>query len=258
MNVSMVKVQITPDMVGRAALLPASSEGEKFLEGIGWGEFAQGNLKTAEARNVRQHNLFMACCELVAENTEDESWNTQDKVLEQVKLAVRWVECYYWYYNQKTQGMTLNIKTKSIGFDNVEQAEAHGFYDQGFDLLAAKLNTTQEDMKALAVPRSQVRRICPKCGRLAAHRHHKFPQTKDNRAKYGKLIDADFNSEYYCADCHSSHAQLGSGDTWDEVRFIIEAVKAGHRPDDYVEPAAWESTLRGYEAKGLLPPAFLD
>ena len=252
MNACMVKVQITADMVGKAALIPAFSEAEKYLEGVGWGEFVQGNLKSAEPRNVRQHNLFMACCELVAENTDDENWDTQDKVLEQVKIAARWVECFYYYHNQKTGRMELNLKTKSVGFDNMDQAEAHGFYSTGFDLLAAKLNANEEDMKMAAVPRAQVKRICPKCGRLAAHRHHKFSQTKDNRAKYGKLLDAEFNSEYYCADCHSSHAQLGSGDTWDEVTFIIEAIKAGHRPDDYVEPAEWERTLREYQVKGLL------
>ena len=252
MNVCMVKVQITSDMVGQAALVPASPEGVKFMEGTGWGETAVGNLKSEAPRNVRQHNLFMACCELVAENTDDENWNTQDKVLEQVKIALRWVDCYYRYYNQKTRQMELNIRTKSIGFDNLEQAEAHGFFDKAFDLLAAKLGIYEDDMKAMAVPRAQVRRVCPKCGRLAAHRHHKFPQTKENRAKYGKLIDEEFNSEYYCSDCHSSHAKLENGDTWDELTFICEAIKAGFRPDDYVEPEQWEITLREYQAKGLL------
>ena len=247
-----VKVQITSDMVGREALLPASADGEKFLKGLGWGEYAHGNLKSGEERNVRQHNLFMACCELVAENTEDENWNTQDKVLEQVKIAARWIECYYWYHNGKTGKMTLNIKTKSIGFDNMDQAEAQGFYTTGFDLLAAKLNALQEDMKAAAVPRAQVKRVCPKCGRMASHRHHKFPQTKENRRKYGKLIDAEFNIEYFCADCHSSHAKLGDGDTWDELEFLIAAIKAHHRPDDYVEPAEWEMTVRDLESKGLM------
>lgn len=253
MNACMVKVQITQDMIGKAALVPASTEGEKFINGVGWGELVGGNFKTNTPRNVRQHNLFMACCELVAENTEDENWNTQDKVLEQIKIAARWIECFYWYHNKKTGQMELNLKTKSIGFDNVDQAEAHGFYDVGFDLLAVKIGMDEEAMKEAAVPRAKVKRICPKCGRPATQRHHKFSQSKDNKKKYGKLIDADFNSEYYCEDCHSSHAQLGDGDTWDELTFVCAAIKAGHRPDDYVEPMEWEMTLRDWEAKGFNP-----
>ena len=252
MNMCLAKVQVTADMVGKAVFIPASSEAEKYIEDMGWGEFAQGNLRGADPRNVRQHNLFMACCEMVAENTNDENWDTQDKVLEQVKIAARWVETYYRYHNAKSGKLELNLKTKSISFDNMDQAEAHGFYNIGFDLLAAKLGITEDELKEAAVPRCKTKRVCPKCGKFAPHRHHKFSQTKQNRDKYGKLLDADFNIEYYCPDCHSSHAKLGSGDTWDEVTFIMEAVKAGHRPDDYVEPADWERTLRELQSKGLL------
>ena len=148
MNMCLAKVQVTADMVGKAVFIPASSEAEKYIEGMGWGELAQGNLRGADPRNVRQHNLFMACCELVAENTDDENWNTQDKVLEQVKIALRWVDCYYRYYNQKTRQMELNIRTKSIGFDNLEQAEAHGFFDKAFDLLAAKLGISEFERRS--------------------------------------------------------------------------------------------------------------
>ena len=260
MNGCFVKVQITADMIGKEALLPASAEGETFIGKVGWGEFVGGNFRTQEPRNVRQHNLFMACCEAVAENTDDENWNTQSKVLEQIKIALQWYETYVYYFNRKTGREELNIKTKSIGFDNLDQVEAHNFFNNAFPILAAKIGMTEDQLKDAAFPRCKERRICPKCGSPhATHRHHKFPQHEANRAKYGKLIDQPFNIQYYCADCHSSHAQLGAGDTWDELKFVIEAVRAGFSPDDFVPPDEWEKTLRAIsdrEPEALDEPAF--
>jgi len=64
--------------------------------------------------------------------------------------------------------------------------------------------------------------ICT-CGRQASQRHHKFPQHKHNREKYGSLIDKRFNIEMMCPQCHSSHANIEK--LWDEKKFLIELNK---------------------------------
>lgn len=38
--------------------------------------------------------------------------------------------------------------------------------------------------------------------RPAEHRHHMFSNTKQNRRKYGKLIDHTGNIMYLCSICH--------------------------------------------------------
>lgn len=73
--------------------------------------------------------------------------------------------------------------------------------------------------------------IC-RCGRQAAHRHHKFPQHKHNREKYGDLLDLDFNIEMMCENCHSSHANIEKVDTEQmfldnlkrHIKFLINAL----------------------------------
>ena len=67
--------------------------------------------------------------------------------------------------------------------------------------------------------KDMINRMCT-CGKLAGHRHHQFPQHKAHREKYGSLLDCDFNIEYMCPDCHSSHAKIDS--LWDEERFLKE------------------------------------
>jgi hypothetical protein len=65
-------------------------------------------------------------------------------------------------------------------------------------------------------------KIC-KCGKTATQRHHKFPQHKAHRERYGKLIDKEFNIDMMCHYCHSSHAKVD--EIWDEERFIKELTR---------------------------------
>jgi len=72
----------------------------------------------------------------------------------------------------------------------------------------------QEDIKAW-------NHLCEIChNRQATQRHHKFSQTKQNRKKYGKLLDERFNILYVCADCHSSHAKITDEHRLTEQQFI--------------------------------------
>lgn len=67
-----------------------------------------------------------------------------------------------------------------------------------------------------------INRLC-NCGRPAGQRHHKFPQHKHHRKKYGSLLDLDFNIEHMCAGCHSSHANIDK--IWSEEEFLKQLTR---------------------------------
>ena len=46
-------------------------------------------------RSVSQLRLFWACCRTVAENTNDQHWDTADKVAFQVKVALQFLDNGY-------------------------------------------------------------------------------------------------------------------------------------------------------------------
>ena len=72
--------------------------------------------------------------------------------------------------------------------------------------------------------------ICDFCGlKPATQRHHKFSQTKMNRATYGLLMDRPFNIMYGCVDCHVSHRAVPSKYIWDEKTFRESAVEHGYK-----------------------------
>ena len=74
--------------------------------------------------------------------------------------------------------------------------------------------------------------ICS-CGLPASQRHHKFPQHKANREKYGKLLDKKFNIKMMCPNCHSSHANIDA--LWDEEDFIKALTKYVDELEHYKE-----------------------
>ncbi len=48
--------------------------------------------------------------------------------------------------------------------------------------------------------------FCKNCLNPAHSCHHKLPQNKANRAKYGLFIDSPMNGVFLCFSCHSSKA----------------------------------------------------
>lgn len=89
-----------------------------------------------KVRSVDQNNLFWASCAAVAENTDNKELDTKDKVCEYTKIVLRHVDYWMHYENKKTGETTLNLKTKSISFENLDHWCAIGFYDDAFKLHA--------------------------------------------------------------------------------------------------------------------------
>jgi len=68
-------------------------------------------------------------------------------------------------------------------------------------------------------------KICQKCNKnKASEIHHRFSQKKLYRKIYGDLIDAKFNIQYLCYDCHHNK----SLDKFSELEFRQEAEKQGY------------------------------
>ena len=72
--------------------------------------------------------------------------------------------------------------------------------------------------------------ICELCGtRPSKMWHHKFSQTKQNKARYGKLIDERFNLCKSCGECNISHANIPKWASWDEHNFRMNAERQGFK-----------------------------
>jgi hypothetical protein len=141
-----IKARITPDMIGKDCLLftrpvhylqmPA---GEEFNAEI-------SEVKDAMRRSYSQLGLYWSCCSLVAENVEDNDWNTQKKVDEQCKITARHVDFWVHYHNRKTGQQELHIKTKSISFDELANLEACGYFDEAFRTMAEKIGISVDEL----------------------------------------------------------------------------------------------------------------
>lgn len=138
-----VIANITHDMVGEKAIIPTNDVVNDELARFHQGEVVHGEIRTipdSRLRSNAQNNLYWAACTYVAKHKDDFSWNDKEKVSEQVKIALRFVECYYYYRNEKTGKEELNIKTRSISFTSLEHADAQKFFDDAFAVLAGYMD----------------------------------------------------------------------------------------------------------------------
>lgn len=100
-------------------------------------------------RSLEQLNTYCAGCGVLAENTEDENWNTKEKVDDQCRIkanlidldTVKWIET-------EVDGKKYRFKhfrTKSISFDNMEHLDACGYFTDGFKIQADKIGMDVDD-----------------------------------------------------------------------------------------------------------------
>lgn len=137
--------------------VPYSLEDIDKWENIKENQITEHKVKgTTKTPSLKEHNLFMACCEFVANNTEDPYWNTKDKVKMKCKMVLHLVDDRFtsvWPDGQ------VNFVYKSLEFTRspenggVSAKERHEFYEQSFDLLAEKVDMYQDQLieKAKAI-----------------------------------------------------------------------------------------------------------
>lgn len=92
-------------------------------------------------RSYEQLKLFWACCRTVADNTDDENWDTSEKVAEQIKIKLR-------YFDAMVIDGKLHLKTKSISYEALPHMEACNLFDQAWPIMAKKIGLTVEQLLA--------------------------------------------------------------------------------------------------------------
>ena len=130
------------------ALFPFTEEDKEALSEYKPNQVLKCKLQgVKKPRSLEQLGLFMACAKITAENTDDPNWNTKEKVVEQIKLKVRFIESY-----MVVEGV-IHIKTRSISFANLPHMEACNFFEQGLKEMAGFLQVTVDELVAMAQER---------------------------------------------------------------------------------------------------------
>ncbi len=146
-----------------------------------------------DTRSVEQLNLYWACCDIVAENSEDD----KNKIDKRCKI-----DCEFFADVIIKDG--VNYATlDTISLSGTDAVKANEYFDKAFNVLGGYLGVSAEDLIREAQLRMRSK-ICKLCGGKATDKHHLFSQTKWARQKYGKHIDDERNIIWLCNTCHTT------------------------------------------------------
>ncbi len=96
-------------------------------------------------RSVQQNRWIHAIFRIVAENTEEEDWNTPEKVKRNVKMAMK-----FFKDDVVVHGNRVFFELRSFAFDRMEQNEADIKYNEAKMICAKKLGVDPETLEAQA------------------------------------------------------------------------------------------------------------
>jgi len=143
MDIPIIKIKVTADnlnlLLWQDILIISTEDGKEKLKRIDYGEEVNADIRKPSPhlkRSLTQLGLYWASCKEVSENTDDQNWNTKDKVDEQTKITLRHVDFWIYYHNQKTGEQTVHLKTKSISFKQLAHLDACGFFTSAFEIHA--------------------------------------------------------------------------------------------------------------------------
>ncbi len=198
-----IKARITPDMLNQDCYILTDYEAYKTSE---YGEPIAIKLNPGiDRRSLEQLGLYWKCVELKVESMEidDPIWNTKEKAHKQIRWMCQYINRDSAVHLMMPDGTSrLYFELDSIAFDKSNQKKVNAYFDMAIPKIAESMDLTEDELIEVAKSRMQSRRICKLCGGRATDRHHLLPQTKQNRALYGKLIDDPANIIYLCNDCH--------------------------------------------------------
>jgi|GEM_PF-2478251 len=108
---------------------------------------------TRKERSLRQLNTYWACCQTVADNTEDPGWNMKEKVDFVCRVQTHFVDPDLIFV--RPDG-TVQYGYRSIAFVNLAHIEACNYFDRAFAVMAKHLGIsvdtlveeTQRNMKS--------------------------------------------------------------------------------------------------------------
>jgi hypothetical protein len=122
-------------------LNPFSEEDKEAMGNYKLNQVVTGDIKGISKNRSPEHlRLFMACCGFVAKNTEDGNWNTKEKVVEQIKIKLRYIKTYI------VVDGTVQFVTDSISFERMAHMESVNFINNGINELAAFLGVSTDEL----------------------------------------------------------------------------------------------------------------
>lgn len=102
-------------------------------------------MSAKKERSTIALNLLMACCETVAENTEDQHWNTKEKVKFQVKVAINYIDASRTIVDPAGN---VHLHYRSWSFDELPHMESVKVFDQAYPILAKKIGLNVDELIA--------------------------------------------------------------------------------------------------------------
>jgi hypothetical protein len=151
-EIELVKMKITQEMVGHTCLIPKSFNVD-YYNSIQPGETifcTYEKLTKNKQRSLEQFGLFWKACDVFANNNEDKSWNTKEKVAAQLKFALKFfdIENIYWFKYESQTGdkkEMLQFPLKSLSFSKSDHFEASAFINEAFEFMSDKWNMQVEE-----------------------------------------------------------------------------------------------------------------
>ena len=101
----------------------------------------------SNGRDTKQHRQFWKLAQNVAENTDDDDWNTAEKVVNQCKIELRFIDSFFFYVNpNKPETQNIQLQFKSISFEECSQVNFDVFFDGSIKIMALKLGITTSEL----------------------------------------------------------------------------------------------------------------
>ena len=98
---------------------------------------------TIKERSLRQLRLFFGCCRTVVANTEDPYWDNEDKVKNQVKVKLQFIDLNKSIVDEKG---IFHPHFRSICFEELKHMDACNFFDRAFPVLAKQIGVTVDEL----------------------------------------------------------------------------------------------------------------
>ena len=91
-------------------------------------------------RSYEQLKLYFACCQKVAENTNDDKWETKEDVDRNCRIACRFIK------DPVVQKGVVYMELRSISYNELPHLKACNFFDRAFEIMAKKIGVTVDEL----------------------------------------------------------------------------------------------------------------
>lgn len=172
-----ILTQIKPD----GSMVPETSEDQEILfSKYKVNQIVKNRVSGSEKeRSIPEHNLYRACCKVVADNFDGISgdpyvlkYNTPEKVSWQCKIDLGFIEGYFVSNSATKSHVNCNkcgnkflveinnvqIIPKSLNFKKTKQAETHGFIKNAIHYMAVDVLGLESADELVKIAKSRMKR----------------------------------------------------------------------------------------------------